>query len=129
MIKCKKHGLTFFGKICKKCQLEKEENLRQRDQSYLYSSIKPKNDDSLTDSLLVGAFIASSNHDYTPEFKPSVPEERPIFEGGESGGGGASRGFEVESDQSSNSYESSSSNDSDSSSSSSDSSSSSSSSD
>jgi hypothetical protein len=110
MFNCKKHGLTYIGKICKKCE---RENKRIRVESPSSWSRAQQNQHiqeqvsgvDVEDVLLTAALLNSLQTNCTPNFE--LPkEEIPLFEQGESGGGGASRGFEVDSEPESQSNDS-----------------------
>ncbi len=100
MFNCKRHGITYFGKICKKCAKELEER-----NSYRYYTPPPAPDriavvDIVLASLLTPTMSEHIRGKMTPE---RVVDQPSFFEGGSSGGGGAERSFDSEPEKA-NSY-------------------------
>ena len=91
MFNCKRHGITYFGKNCKKCAKELEER-----NSYRYHTPPPAPDqidvgDIVLASLLTDTMSEHVRGEMTPE---RVIDQPSFFEGGSSGGGGAERSFD-----------------------------------
>ena len=109
MFNCKRHGITYFGKNCKKCAKELEER-----NSYRYHTPPPAPDqidvgDIVLASLLTDTMSEHVRGEMTPE---RVIDQPSFFEGGSSGGGGAERNFDSEPEKTISYFEDSSSNDS-----------------
>ncbi len=109
MFNCKRHGITYFGKNCKKCAKELEER-----NSYRYHTPPPAPDqidvgDIVLASLLTDTMSEHVRGEMTPE---RVIDQPSFFEGGSSGGGGAERSFDSEPEKTSSYSDDSSSNDS-----------------
>lgn len=90
MFKCKKHGISWIGKVCKKCEIE--EKLKVYQPTYKKCNCVVE-DDNTSEILVSAAILSSVLNDAEPKIEKS--EDPNIFEGGSSGGGGAERSFEV----------------------------------
>ena len=99
MINCKRHGITYIGKMCKKCAKELEKK-----NSYRYYTPPPALDridlGDVTEivSPMMGMMLTD---DGKPTFDPDKSQS--FLAEGSSGGGGASRSFDPEPEKNSDS--------------------------
>jgi hypothetical protein len=109
MFNCKRHGITYFGKTCKKCAKELEER-----NSYRYHTPPPAPDQiDASDVVLVSLLTNTMSEHVRGEMMPERVIDQPsFFEGGSSGGGGAERSFDSEPEKTSSYSDDSSNNDS-----------------
>jgi len=100
MKRCPVHGIQIFGSYCKRCKAEGYISQTYNPPPFAPT---PNSDSDILTPIIMASMLTTNLHN-----DQAMPE-RSMFEGGESGGGGASREWDSEPTDNSSSYDSSSS--------------------